>query len=219
MLFNHKIYKKILIPQIQKCEKINKRNINRPNIFDKQELFEIDYRADLGQQDSELFPTLEITIPVVGNDIIRQFKSNLRDKGKKQLYSFLPGVVDLSYWFPRVRDQGSLYSCTAFAATSLFEYFVNKNLNENVDASPLFLYKAARNKMNLTEDVGASIRETMKALALYGVPPEASWSYDENKVNEEPPAYCYAYAQNYQALKYFLLDYAGISKGNITVSN
>ena len=37
-------------------------------------------------------------------------------------------------------------------------------------------------------------------------------SYDENKVNEEPPAYCYAYAQNYQALKYFLLDYAGIPK-------
>ena len=170
-----KYIKKFSFSQIQKCEKINKRNINKPNIFDKQELFEIDYRADLGQQDSELFPTLEITIPVVGNDIIQQFKSNLRDEGKKQLYSFLPGVVDLSYWFPPVRDQGSLYSCTAFAATSLFEYFVNKNLNKNVDASPLFLYKAARNKMNLTEDVGASIRETMKALALYGVPPETAW--------------------------------------------
>ena len=66
--------------------------------------------------------------------------------------------------------------------------------------------------MNVTEDVGASIRETMKALALYGVPPEDSWSYDEKKVNEEPPAYCYAYAQNYQSLKYFHLDYAGIPK-------
>ena len=190
----------------------NTRNKNERNIFDKQEVFEIDYREDLNKEDSELFPTLEISIPVSGNDIIQQFKSNLREKGEKKLYSLLPGVIDLSFWCSPVRDQGSLNSCTAFAAISLFEYFVNKNFNKNVDASPLFLYKAARNKMSLTEDVGASIRETMKALALYGVPPEDSWSYDEEKVNEEPPAYCYAYAQNYQSLKYFLLDYAGIPK-------
>lgn len=203
-------YLKKFPEQINKYDNIKKYNI--PNIFDKQEVFEIDYRADLGRKDSELFPSLEISIPIVGNDIVRQFKSNLRDKSEKQLYSHLPGVIDLSFWCSPVRDQGSLNSCSAFAVISLFEYFVNKNLNKNVDASPLFLYKAARNKMNLAEDVGASIRETMKALALYGVPPEDSWSYDENKVNEEPPAYCYAYAQNYQSLKYFLLDYAGIPK-------
>jgi C1A family cysteine protease len=75
----------------------------------------------------------------------------------------------------------------------------------------MFLYKAARNKMKATGDIGTSIRETMKALALFGVPPEQYWPYDEEKVDEEPPAYCYAFAQNYKILKYFLLDYAGIS--------
>jgi C1A family cysteine protease len=51
----------------------------------------------------------------------------------------------------------------------------------------------------------------MKAMALHGVPPESVWKYDPAKVNEEPPPFCYSYAQNYQALKYFRLDYAGIS--------
>ena len=190
-----------------------KSNTNqRTNIFDKQEVFEIEISENDTSSDNknkELWSALEVSIPVVNSDFIQKITQK---NPEKKPYSLLPGVVDLSFWCSPVRDQGSLNSCTAFAAISLFEYFVNKNFNKNVDASPLFLYKAARNKMNVTEDVGASIRETMKALALYGVPPEDSWSYDEKKVNEEPPAYCYAYAQNYQSLKYFHLDYAGIPK-------
>ncbi|NEO58355.1 MAG: C1 family peptidase [Okeania sp. SIO3B5] len=190
--------------QIEKAE--NRLKNSQPNIFDKQEVFEIGYKEDSG-----LLPGLEISIPVVGYDIIRQLQSYFEDENKTR-YSLLPSIVDLSFWCSPVRDQGSLNSCTAFAAISLYEYFVNRAFNKKIDASPLFLYKATRNKMNITEDVGASIRETMKALALYGVPPESSWSYNEEKVDEEPPAYCYSYAQNYQSLKYFLLDYAGISK-------
>jgi C1A family cysteine protease len=62
--------------------------------------------------------------------------------------------------------------------------------------------------MSLNGDVGASVRETMKAMALFGVPPEQYWAYEEDKVDEEPPSFCYSYAQNFQALKYFRLDYA-----------
>ncbi|MEH2302329.1 MAG: C1 family peptidase [Nostoc sp.] len=104
-----------------------------------------------------------------------------------------------------------LNSCTAFAAIALLEYFENRNFAKSTDASPLFLYKAARQKMDVKGDVGASIRETIKVLALFGVPPEESWPYKPDKVDEEPPPYCYAYAQNYKTLKYFLLDYAGIT--------
>ncbi|HEY9649301.1 MAG TPA: C1 family peptidase, partial [Coleofasciculaceae cyanobacterium] len=60
-------------------------------------------------------------------------------------------------------------------------------------------------------NVGTSIRETMKAMALFGVPPEEYWPYQEHKVDEEPPAFCYGFAQNYQTLTYFRLDYPGIS--------
>ncbi|WP_199322772.1 MULTISPECIES: C1 family peptidase [Calothrix] len=136
---------------------------------------------------------------------------NKEEESLETLFFYLPAVIDLSFWFSPVRDQGSLKSCTAFAAIALLEYFQNRNFGKSTDASPLFLYKAARNKMNLEGDLGVSIRETMKVLALFGVPPEQSWPYEEDKVNEEPPPYCYAYAQNYKTLKYFLLDYAGIT--------
>ncbi|MBH8572949.1 C1 family peptidase [Nostocaceae cyanobacterium CENA369] len=191
----------------------------KSNIFDKQEVFEIEllfnYRNSSNnneQKKAGLFPTLDLHIPIVTNNYINELTiSKQPNQPNKKLFFLLPGVIDLSFWCSPVRDQGSLNSCTAFAAIALLEYFENRNFGKTTDASPLFLYQTARNKMNVQGDVGVSIRETMKALALFGVPPEESWPYDEDNVNEEPPPYCYAYAQNYKTLKYFLLDYAGIT--------
>jgi C1A family cysteine protease len=58
-------------------------------------------------------------------------------------------------------------------------------------------------------DVGASIRQTLKALRLFGVPSYRYWPYKSKfpDFDEEPPQFCYAFAQNYQAVKYFRLDY------------
>jgi C1A family cysteine protease len=134
--------------------------------------------------------------------------------GRKKVL-FLPNAVDLSYWCSPIEDQGELNACTAFAGIGLMEYFANKSRGRYTDASPLFLYKSARNLMNLTGNVGASVRETMKAMALFGVPPEQAWPYDPDKVNEEPPSFCYSYAQSYQTLKYFRLDYSGISQATL----
>ncbi|RCJ29274.1 cysteine protease [Nostoc minutum NIES-26] len=190
------------------------------NIYNKQEVFEIEHivtdYSNLSsletQVEKELFPTLDLHIPIINNNFLKKLKiSNQQNSTNKKLFFLLPSAVDLSFWCSPVRDQGSLNSCTSFAAIALLEYFENRSFGKSTDASPLFLYKAARNKMNVEGDVGASIRETMKVLALFGVPPEESWPYEENKVDEEPPPYCYAYAQNYKTLKYFLLDYAGIT--------
>lgn len=218
--------------KIAKSRIANEKKDSLYNPFDKHEVFEIEIDDDEIEHESrlkheksssksnnkqsklEFFSSLNLYIPIFANAIIRDldnYKNNKTNKNKKPFFQ-LPTVVDLSYWFSPVKDQGSLNSCTAFAAISLLEYFANKNSKDKIEPSTMFLYKAARNKMNVTGDAGASIRETMKALALFGVPPEQYWSYDEEKVDEEPPAYCYAFAQNYKTLKYFLLDYAGISK-------
>ncbi|NJL47088.1 MAG: C1 family peptidase [Leptolyngbyaceae cyanobacterium SM2_5_2] len=57
-------------------------------------------------------------------------------------------------------------------------------------------------------DIGASIRQTLKALQLFGIPPEKYWSYevDDSAFDNEPPQFCYSFAQNYQMVKYFRLD-------------
>jgi C1A family cysteine protease len=75
--------------------------------------------------------------------------------------------------------------------------------------SRIFIYKATRNLMKMKGDSGAYIRSTMGALALFGTPPEKYLSYDVERFDSEPPAFCYSFAQNYKALKYFRLDEQG----------
>jgi len=127
-------------------------------------------------------------------------------------YAILPSLVDLTSWCSPIRDQGSINSCTAFAAAALLEYFARKARDEYTCVSPLFLYKVARNLMNSTGDVGASVRETMKTMVAFGVSPEKYWSYEEDKFDEEPAAFCYSYAQSYKTLKYFCLDRPYLTK-------
>ncbi|NET03136.1 MAG: C1 family peptidase [Symploca sp. SIO2B6] len=188
-----------------------------PNRFDKQEFFEIQL---FDEEDEELFQAAELAIPVSSkfldlkniNFLEKQTQDLCGSENNSKPYFFLPGFVDLSFWCPKIEDQGSLNSCTAFAGISLFEYFVNRSSGQYEDVSPLFLYKAARQLMKIEGDGGASVRDTMKAMALFGIPPEDSWPYLVENCDKEPPSFCYVYAQNYQALKYFRLDYAGIPK-------
>ncbi len=116
--------------------------------------------------------------------------------------------VDLSQYCSPIENQGRIGSCTANAGVALVEYFERRASGEHVDASRLFLYKTTRNLLKFEGDTGAYLRSTMGALVLFGVPPEEYWPYTDSKpeYDEEPSAFCYAYAQNYQALQYFRLD-------------
>jgi C1A family cysteine protease len=54
-------------------------------------------------------------------------------------------------------------------------------------------------------------------MVLFGVPPEEYWPYSDqgNKFDQEPSAFCYAFAQSYQALKYFRHDPPGVKPEEI----
>jgi len=130
------------------------------------------------------------------------------DKPKKE---GLPGSVNLSDWCSSIEDQGPLGSCTAHAGVGLVEYFERRALGTHTDASRLFLYKATRNLLGLTGDTGAYLRTTMGALVLFGVPPEKYWKYVVSDYDKEPSAFCYAFAQNYQAITYYRHDPPGIA--------
>ena len=119
-----------------------------------------------------------------------------------------PPTVDLRQWCSPVEDQKQLGSCTANAGVGLVEYFQKKAYGTYIDASRLFLYKATRNLMHETGDTGGYLRETMKAMVLFGVPPEEYWPYTDQDpdFDVEPPAFHYAFGQQYNAINYYRLD-------------
>ena len=121
----------------------------------------------------------------------------------------LPPDVDLREYCSPIEEQGRLGSCTANAGVGLVEYFEKRAFGTHIDASRLFLYKVTRNLMKMTGDTGAYLRQTMAAMTLFGIPPSEYWPYDIETFDEEPPAFCYAFAQNYQAIQYYRLDPPG----------
>jgi C1A family cysteine protease len=121
----------------------------------------------------------------------------------------LPPSADLRKWCSPVENQGELGSCTANAGAGMVEYFERRAFGKHIDASRLFLYKVTRNLAHLRGDTGGYIRSTMGALVLFGIPPEEYWPYVVSEFDKEPPAFCYAFAQNYQTIKYYRLDPPG----------
>jgi C1A family cysteine protease len=129
----------------------------------------------------------------------------------------VPGFADLRQWCSPVEDQGQIGSCTAQAGVGVIEYYERKAFGRHLDASRLFLYKVTRNLMQAKGDTGAYLRNTMGAMVLFGVPPETYWPYSDQgeKYDQEPSAFCYAFAQNYQAMKYFRHDPPGSKAADV----
>lgn len=141
------------------------------------------------------------------NDESTEVESIINKSAKlKAARKTLPSAVDLRKFCSPVENQGSLGSCTANAGVGLMEYFQRAAFGNHLEGSRLFLYKITRNLLGWSGDDGAYLRTTMKAMALFGICPEQFWPYDIDKFNNEPTAFCYALAQNYQAIKYYRLD-------------
>ena len=82
-----------------------------------------------------------------------------------------------------------------------------------------------RNLLGWTGDTGAYLSTTMAAMTLFGAPPEKYWPYTTAKpgavaapkadFDTEPPALCYAFAQNYKSINYFRLDPPGVAPADL----
>ncbi len=132
-----------------------------------------------------------------------------KSRALKAVQKKLPTSIDLAKWCSPVENQGEIGSCTANAGVGLMEYYQRRAYGQHLDGSRLFLYKATRQLLGWKGDDGAYLRSTMKAMVLFGIPPERTWPYKEADFNIEPPAFCFAYAQSYRAMRYYRLDPPG----------
>ena len=104
----------------------------------------------------------------------------------------LPSSIDLRPGCSAIEDQGNLGSCTSQAAVGALEYMCIKDGVTFLDLSRLFVYYNTRVIENTVRyDDGASLRNTVKALAKQGACKETLWPYIIKQFNIKPRADCY----------------------------
>jgi C1A family cysteine protease len=123
------------------------------------------------------------------------------------LVKTLPPAFDARKNCSEIVDQSQIGSCTANAAAGMVEFLENRLYGKHYNASRRFIYKATRDLLHWTGDVGAYLRTTMGSLVLFGAPPEEYFPYND-QIDEVPPAFCYSFANNFKAAKYLRLDNA-----------
>lgn len=118
----------------------------------------------------------------------------------------LPAKLDLRPQCPPIRDQGSAGSCTAHALSALVEFNETKKAakpHQFTPISTLFEYYVTRKiEGTVSEDSGASIRDSVKAAVKYGVVAEAEYPYNTNLLFQAPPATLYTTAKSHEVTSY-----------------
>jgi C1A family cysteine protease len=110
----------------------------------------------------------------------------------------------------------ALRASTAQACVTLVEYFDRRVHGCINRGSCRFLYRMARQLAHLHGDTGVPFRATLKALRRFGLPPHEYWPDDAGEADEEPSAFLFSYAAEFEALTYFRLDPSGASgKANL----
>ena len=100
----------------------------------------------------------------------------------------LPANVDLRQNFTRVKNQGELGSCTAFAMVSIYEYILKKNNKKEVDLSELFAYHIARKRnVENPEEEGTSLYDVVTGMGESGICLENLHPYRAADDNEPSP--------------------------------
>jgi C1A family cysteine protease len=129
----------------------------------------------------------------------------------------LPSKVDLrGVHMPPIVDQGQLGSCTANAAAAIIDYCDHKTHGHFLNPSRLFQYYNTRLiEGTVDEDSGATIRDTIKAIATYGAIPESKRQYEIARFTEKPTDEEYTLGALYKAINYVLIDQPGMTKPDI----
>lgn len=118
----------------------------------------------------------------------------------------LPAEVDLRSQLPPVYDQGQLGSCTANAIAVHLDFNRQKQGEDFITPSRLFVYYNERViEKSVESDAGATIRDSVKAIVKYGAPREHAWPYKVTKFAEKPPETAFKQAVKYEAVSYYKL--------------
>jgi len=139
---------------------------------------------------------------------VRQDPSDWRDLPYSFARQPLRESVDLRQWASPVESQGHLGSCTGNAVVGAYELLLNKDVPMKfTDLSRLFVYYNARLIENVVnEDVGAYVRDAVKAVQKYGVCAESIWPYNIQDFTITPSIPSYDDARHRNIKNYYRIS-------------
>ena len=106
--------------------------------------------------------------------------------------SSVAASVDLRKDFTRIKDQGEMGACSAFALVSIFEMILKKNHQPDIDLSERFVYFNARKAGGAAGlDTGSSLSDIIKTMKEQGVCQENLFPYDPANLSQDPPIEAY----------------------------
>jgi C1A family cysteine protease len=105
---------------------------------------------------------------------------------------------------PAIYDQGDLGSCTANAVGAVVQYerILLKHKPDFIPSRLFIYYNERVLEGTIDWDSGASIRDSIRAVAQWGECPENEWIYDIAQFATRPTDQCFTDALKYKALKY-----------------
>jgi len=139
-------------------------------------------------------------------------KPDRRDiKYQIRLFKTLPPTANMDMIKDNtfIYDQLELGSCTANMGLGTYRRTLKHDAQPDFEGSRLELYYNTRT--DKTEDTGASIRDTFKAMNKYGLCSEKNWPYFVNKFAVKPPETCYQEGLNHQTILFKSIDKGDIN--------
>lgn len=134
--------------------------------------------------------------------------NDLQFKVPSHLAAALPPTIDLESEYTAIYDQSRLGSCVANGTLGEVDHVLLQVGAAPIQGSRLFVYYNGRSlEGTINSDSGLSIRDGLKSVNKWGVPPETDWPYDISKFKTKPPQPAYD-----DALKNLVKDYAGVTQ-------
>jgi len=123
-----------------------------------------------------------------------------------------PGIfkdeVDLRSVSPAIYSQGATNSCVGNAVGASIDFYYTKLGYPHSDPSRLFIYFNGRDLDGTPyEDIGCTIRNSIKGVVKLGVCSEESWPYIISNVIMRPYQTCYDEAISNKVSSYYRMDY------------
>ena len=86
--------------------------------------------------------------------------------------------VSLKEYFTKIKDQGQIGACTVFAISSIYEYVLKRNSDEEVNLSESFVYYNVRHlEGKELEDTGSSYQDVIASIGEQGICKETLHPY------------------------------------------